>query len=213
VGSTNKERVLEYIWAASPMGATNGEIQRGTGISSHQQVYLLTRELAGGGWIRGARRGREHVFWVDESVSAQLFSLGGTGPGEPYRGLRASEAFAERACAAMSAHLDVPLAPGAIDGVPRAFELVSPDRSIVGCTLYYAPVQRQRPPPAKFSLIAERVWLLEKTGAHARFLVFGYDRDVPLRWLERYGSLASGTDFYFLGDDGTLERLGEALIS
>jgi hypothetical protein len=34
MGSTNKERVLEYVWAASPGGATNGEIQRGTGITS-----------------------------------------------------------------------------------------------------------------------------------------------------------------------------------
>jgi len=38
MGSTNKERVLEYVWAASPGGATNGEIQRETVITSHQQV-------------------------------------------------------------------------------------------------------------------------------------------------------------------------------
>jgi len=207
MGSTNKERVLEYVWAASPGGATNGEIQRETGITSHQQVYLLTRELMGPGWIQGEQRGREWVFWADESVGAQLSSPGETGPGEPYGGTRDSAAFAERAREAMSAHLGVPLAPGGIGGVPRVFELVSPDRNIAGCAVYYAPVQRQRLPPAKFSLIGERVWLLEKAGAQVAFLVFGYDRDVPLLWLKRYGHLAPNVQFYYLSDEGALEAL------
>ena len=207
MASTNKERVLESIWAASPRGATNSDIRQGTGITSHQQVYMLTRDLMGPGWIQGEQRGREWVFWADESVGAQLSSPGRTGPGKPYFGPLASEAFAERAREAMSAHLGVPLVPGVVPGVPRVFELVSPDRSMAGCTLYYAPVQRQWLPPAKFSLIGERVWLLEKAGASVAFLVFGYDRDVPLRWLKRYGDLAPGIDFYFLGDEGTLEQL------
>ena len=107
----------------------------------------------------------------------------------------------------MSAHLGVPLAPGLISGVPRVFELVSPDRNIVGCAVHYAPVQRQRLPPAKFSLIGERVWLLEKAGAQVAFMVFGYDRDVPLLWLKRYGHLATNVQFYYLGDEGALEVL------
>lgn len=211
MGSTNKERVLEYVWAASPAGTTNGEIQRETGITSHQQVYLLTRELMGPGWIQGEQRERKWMFWADESVGAQLSSPGGTGPGEPYRGPRASAAFADRAREAMSAHLGVPLAPDVIYGVPRVFELVSPDRSIVGCAVYYCPVQGQRLPPAKFSLIGERVWLLEKAGAQVAFLVFGYDRDVPLLWLRRYGHLAPNVRFYYLSDRGALEELDEGM--
>jgi len=62
-------------------------------------------------------------------------------------------------------------------------------------------------PPAKFSIIAEHVWLLEKTSAATAFLVFGNDRAVPLRWLTRYGVLASSVAFFFVYDDGTLERL------
>ena len=211
MGNTNKERVLETIWAASPEGATNGEIQRGTGITSHQQVYLLTRELMGPeGLIQGEQRGREWVFWANESVGAQLSSPGGTGPGEPYLGPRASATFSARACVAMSAHLEVSLAPGVVPGVPRAFELVSPDRRTVGCALYCAPVRGQRLPPAKFSLIGERVWLLEKTGAGVRFLVFGYDRDVPRLWFRRYGHLAPGVRFYYLDDGGAVEALHDA---
>src|SRR5258708_2561805 len=60
-------------------------------------------------------------------------------------------------------------------------------------------------PAAKFSIIAEHVWLLEKTGARTTFLVFGNDRPVPLRWLARYGVLASSVTFFFVYDDGTLE--------
>jgi hypothetical protein len=37
--------------------------------------------------------------------------------------------------------------------------------------------------------------------------VFGNDREVPLRWLERYGNLAAAVSFYFLRDDGNLEVL------
>jgi hypothetical protein len=62
-------------------------------------------------------------------------------------------------------------------------------------------------PPAKFSAIAEHVWLLEKTGAATAFLVFGNDRRVPEQWLERYGHLVVGVQFYFLSDEGELEEL------
>jgi hypothetical protein len=82
MGSTNRERVLEYVWAASPEGATNGEIQRETGIISHQQAYLLTRGVMGPGWLEGEQCGRGWVVWADESVGVQLSFPGGTGPRE-----------------------------------------------------------------------------------------------------------------------------------
>ena len=48
----------------------------------------------------------------------------------------------------------------------------------------------------------------EKTSAPTTFLVFGNDRAVPLRWLARNGVLASSVAFFFVYDDGSLERLG-----
>ena len=42
---THRERILDYLWSIAPDYATNGQIRKGTGISSHQQVYLLTLEL------------------------------------------------------------------------------------------------------------------------------------------------------------------------
>jgi hypothetical protein len=56
-------------------------------------------------------------------------------------------------------------------------------------------------------VLAEHVWLLEKTGAPVTFLVFGNDRQVPKLWLARRGALRSGVTFFFLSDDGALEQL------
>ena len=73
--------------------------------------------------------------------------------------------------------------------------------------MYYPSVDGLGLPPAKFSIVAEHVWLMEKTGAPTRFLVFGNDRDVPVLWLERYANLASNVTFYFLSASGDLELL------
>jgi hypothetical protein len=62
-------------------------------------------------------------------------------------------------------------------------------------------------PPAKFSIIAEHVWLLEKTKAPQRFLVFGNDRKVPQLWLKKYGNLVNSVKFFFVTEDGNLEQM------
>jgi hypothetical protein len=91
--------------------------------------------------------------------------------------------------------------------VPKEFNLVSSDGSIVGDAKYFTLVRGQRLPPAKFSVVAEHVWLLEKAGAPTAFLVFGNDGQVPSLWLERYGHLVGDVAFYFLTDKGELELL------
>ena len=211
---TNKERILDYLWSISPRMATNSQIREGTGIKPHQQVYLLTQELLRAGLIHGERRGREWVFWANESLAVQLISPGPASPREvSARAERrlTPRAFEELAQAAMSMHFGVPLTPGEVPGVPKRFDLVSPDKDIVGDAKYFTLVRGQRLPPAKFSVIAEHVWLLEKTAAPVTFLVFGNDRQVPTLWLERYGHLASGVAFYFLTDDGDLNLLREGV--
>lgn len=207
---TNKERILDYLWSVSPEGATNSQIQKGTGITSHQQVYLLTRDLMYARLIRGEQRGREWVFWAVESVNVQFASPGRAAPREMYTRAEREitpQIFEDLAREVMSTHFGVPLTPGEVPGVPKRFDLVSPDKDIVGDAKYFTLVRGQRLPPAKFSVIAEHVWLLEKTGAPITFLVFGNDCEVPARWLRRYGTLASGVAFYFLTDDRVPEPL------
>lgn len=101
------------------------------------------------------------------------------------------------------------LQSGKLSGVNKIFDMTSPDGTVVGDAKYYTMVGGERLPPAKFSVIAEHVWLLEKTDAKRKFLVFGNDRRVPEKWLERYGDLVSDVAFYFLSDDGQLETLRE----
>ena len=61
--------------------------------------------------------------------------------------------------------------------------------------------------PAKVATISEYVWLLENCQAQQTFLVFGNDRRASLLWPKRYGNLLSNTVFYYLADNGRLERL------
>ncbi len=91
--------------------------------------------------------------------------------------------------------------------LPEKFDLVSSDGKIVGDAKYYSLVRGKGIPPAKFSTIAEHVWLLEKTGAETKFLIFGNDRRVPEEWLKRHGHLVSDVRFYFLGKNGQLNAL------
>jgi hypothetical protein len=207
---THRERILDYLWSISPDYATNSQIREATGIGSHQQVYLLTQELMYSHLIRGEQRGREWTFWADESPVVQLASPGWASRRDLVTEVQerlTPRAFEDLARTVMSKHFGVPLVPGQVPGVHKEWDMVSADGDIVGDAKYFTLVHGQRLPPAKFSVIAEHVWLLEKTGAPLTFLVFGNDRQVPEFWLQRYGSLVSGVSFYFLADDGTLEVL------
>jgi hypothetical protein len=210
---TYAERVLDYLWSVLPGGATNSQIARQLDIRSHQTVYMTTQDLLRRRLVRAQRDGHEWTFYAVEDPSKAIVvqsrsaqhvrdtaTSGGLGP-------RQFEVLARRV---LSEHYGALLSPGSIPGVRKEFDLVSPDRKIVGDAKYYTLVRGLAPPPAKFSVIAEHVWLLEKTGAPSTFLVFGNDRHVPMLWLQRYGHLATSVDFFFLGDDGTLEVLRPA---
>lgn len=115
--------------------------------------------------------------------------------------------FEHLAARAANARYQTHLRPAKLPGVPKTFDLVSDDGRTVGDAKYYTLVGGSRMPPAKFSVIAEYVWLLEKTRAPNTFLLFGNDRRVPEEWLKRYGHLAERTAFHFLDHEGTLHDL------
>lgn len=81
-----------------------------------------------------------------------------------------------------------------IKGLNKKFDLVSEDKTIIGDVKFFKNVQT---PAAKYSTIAEYVWLLENTEAKEKFLIFGRDKEVPIRWLKRFGSLLNDVKFYF----------------
>ena len=201
-----KERILDYLWSVAPGGATNGQIARSLGINSQQTVYLTTQELAARRLIRATKEG---VTWVFYALDAQADEVAVHTPTSPVPHGEAVtpvtfEALARRV---LGDRYGTELSPGILVGIRKRFDYVSADQQVIGDAKYYTLVERERLLSAKFATIAEHVWLLEKSGAPAQFLVFGNDRDVPLRWLERYGALARGVQFFYLSDDGHLEVL------
>jgi DNA-binding transcriptional ArsR family regulator len=198
--------ILDYLWSLAPGGATNGQIARALGIKSQQTVYMTSKELARRRLIRAVKEGASWVFYAledyPEAVVARLPTVVNAPGGALTPG--GFEALAGRV---LGDHYRTAFAPGSLDGIRKRFDFVSTDQQIVGDAKYYTLVGGERLPPAKFATIAEHVWLLEKTNAPEQFLVFGNDREVPLRWLERYGALAGSVQFFFLSDDGKLEVL------
>lgn len=87
-----------------------------------------------------------------------------------------------------------------VDGqVGWKFDLVSPDLRTVGDAKWLKNI---KVPAAKWSVIAEYVWLLQKVQADRAFMVFGHDIEVAERWLRRMRSLTAPVEFYFLGGAG-----------
>ena len=87
----------------------------------------------------------------------------------------------------------VPLAPR----LHKSFDLVSSDLTFIGDAKYY---KNLKVPAGKWSTVAEYVWLLEKTSASFKFLVFGRDREVPERWLARFGPLVQDVGIFFYAE-------------
>jgi len=209
---SNIERVLEFITKEHPRRLTNSDIGNGTGIKPHQQVFQLTQKLLKADRIRGIQSGKEWYFWTDKGKTAtdniiseaQPISAHSLGPSQPTK-ITATQ-FEVLAAETLGRHFGITLSKAKIPGVNKTFDLVSPDKTIVGDAKYYTMVRGNRLPPAKFSVIAEYVWLLEHTKAQYKFLVFGNDRRVPEEWLLRYGNLVSGVKFFFLEDNGTLQE-------
>ena len=199
---THAERVLDYLWSIAPDGATNGQLARHLDIRSQQTVYLLTRQLMSTGRILGERSGATWVFRAAEQPASTLL-VGRDWPGNPPAAVR----FEELARPVLAKHYAVLLPPGSVSGVRKRFDFVSPDYQVVGDVMYFPRVGGLGLPSAKLSIVGEHLWLLEKTRAPTRFLVFGNDRELPLRWLERYGNLTSTATFFFLSGSGALETL------
>ncbi len=91
--------------------------------------------------------------------------------------------------------------------INHLFDFVSEDFQIVGEAHYFS-YKGKTIQHTKINAISESVWLLEKTTASHKFLVFGRSREIPKAWLEKYGALNKEVDFYFLEGEGKqLEKL------
>lgn len=208
-------RVFDYLRTVSPRGATNSEIAKALEIEQPQAVFKITQDLRRKDRIRGERAGSAWTFYALAEADADEAVLAAEAPESAPSAMRPVTAptvnpatrFETLARRVMSVHHGALLGPATVPGVPKQFDFVSGDQTIVGDAKYFTLVNGSGTPPAKLSNISEDVWLLEKTGAPHQFLVFGNDRAVPAMWLKKYGDLVSTVSFYFLADDGTLELL------
>jgi len=112
------------------------------------------------------------------------------------------KSFEDLARQCFSTCFGIKLAARKLPGFVKRFDLVSADGKIVGDAKYLSLVHGKKLPPAKFMEIAGHVWLLERTPAKRRLLVFGNQRRVPEWWLEKYGDLVESVEFYFLTTSG-----------
>ncbi len=203
----NRERVLNHLQSIYPNEATNSEIKSATGVSPHQQVFIITQDLRKAGKITERQIGRIWHFKAVSPLSADetpsIPQPGGVQKPPKYISAQ-FESFARQV---FSRYFGSSLRAGVSAGVPKIWDILSKNGEIIGDAKYYTLVGGTQLPPAKFSIIAEHVWLLEKTNARIKFLVFGNQIEVPKLWLKKYGDLVSDVDFYFLDDNGALIRL------
>jgi hypothetical protein len=150
-----------------------------------------------------------HGQWTKDGELIPGTALPESAPQQPLEPVRPTtiqpgHAFEQHAKAVCSRHFGVDLKSAVVEimpGVPHQFDLVSSGGRIVGDAKWLKNIAV---PAAKWSVIAEYVWLLQHIAtAETRFIVFGQDREVPERWLKRFRPLAVGVQFYFLPENGT----------
>lgn len=203
--TTNLDSVLKYIQHNGKNGLTITQIHKGTSISPRQHVYQITKKLRGRGLIQGHQLGKEWFFYpMSETPSSFSSNELYLSEPSPSGGKLSPEEFEELARDVFSRRYNTNLIPGKIPGVPKKFDMVSSNRQTVGDAKY---VTYGNQPSGKFATIAEYVWLLEKTNANTLFLVFGNEQLLPDTWLIKFGHLCENIDFYFMRDDGDVEKL------
>lgn len=202
--TTVKERVLRYIQQQGGKGVTNAELHHELGLSCHQAAFYATRSLREEGLIDGMMILHEWWYYpVDSTIPHPLFHAMETD--EPLS--MTPHQFEQFARLKMSEFFNTHLSARLVLPPNKRFDLVSEDESIIGDAKFYTLVRGSRLPPAKFAVIAEHVWLLEKTSAQHKFLVFGNDRRVPQLWLAKYGTMVADVAFYFLPAQSAIEQL------
>lgn len=205
---SHAERIIDFLSRRPGLWFDDDQLAQHLGIQPRQTVSQACRQLAAAGRIRRERV--DHKICNSGPAGADA---GGRaepeteGPAGPTAGAMTAAAFEQAARRAVASRFGVTVMPGQVPGVPKTFDLVSPDRTVVGDAKFYTMVRGAQLPAAKFATIAEYVWLLEKTTARHRIMVFGQDRRVPAEWLKRYGHLVRGVEFYFLTPEGDLEQL------
>jgi hypothetical protein len=216
-----QERVLQYLAAIYPKGATYGELESGLHILPRQRIIQMMQGLLKANKVRGEKsKTRRGVFWTFYALVELGTPASSPPPGHAARPRAAIEMHLEdladlpestrqkkTAERAMCAFYGLPLAKRGLIGLPGFFSLVSEDGCTVGEVLGFEQTQGLKASPARLAAISEKVWLLEKSNVRTRFIAFSGDRRTAMDWLVRYAHLAMGIAFYYVREDGEVELL------
>ena len=214
----NWERILSFLQGRPADSFCDDCLSNELKMRPRQQVYqnaerlAAERKISRGEGVCSACRRSKKVSWaqaISEGTPAATAAprMAAEPGGASAEVGQSPSSFEELARRRFGEVLGGSFRPGSVQGVPKKFDLVDENKGLVGDAKYFTMVGGSRLPPAKFSVIAEHVWLLEKTGARQKFLVFGNDQRVPEEWLRRFGHLAVNVEFYFMTDAGEIKRL------
>ncbi|HRE41172.1 MAG TPA: hypothetical protein PLG90_07545 [Ignavibacteria bacterium] len=82
----------------------------------------------------------------------------------------------------------------------KKFDFVSIDESVIGDAKFFGNDSIKNNNTEVMSKIAESVWLLEKTKAENKFLIFGGREEIPNNWLKKFINVTN-IKFYYLNED------------
>jgi hypothetical protein len=94
-----------------------------------------------------------------------------------------------------------------VGNIHKEWDMVSDYGRIIGDAKNLSMVHGKSLPPAKFSIIVEHVWLLDKAKANIKFLEFWNQIEGPMLLLGKYGNLVSNVQFYIMDDEENVEQL------
>ncbi|HEX3621541.1 MAG TPA: hypothetical protein VHT97_04420 [Acidimicrobiales bacterium] len=216
------ERIVEHL---TVNGASLDDAELAEALGVHRAAIAETcRQLEADGLVvRNIAGGTRSVAAVASVASVALVASGTSGAPvasaapSPAAGFERSDPFAPASGEAMfpaharrvlSARWGTALSrrPATLPGGEALlFELVSGNGRIVGDVVWLEG--RGHTAEAKWAAIAEAVLIVGHViRADRRFLVFGQERDVLGRWLDRYRPLLDDVEVWFLEGD-RLERL------
>lgn len=125
--------------------------------------------------------------------------------------LKEAKDFEVRARPIVERYFNVQLFERAVkisENFTKKFDLVSEDEEWIGDMKYYRMIPT---PAAKYSTIAEYVWLLQRTKAKHKFIVFGNSEELPKKWYNKHHELLDDVEFWFIDSKNAMKRISDTV--
>jgi glutathione peroxidase-family protein len=93
-----------------------------------------------------------------------------------------------------------------INGKTKKFDFVNLENNIVGDAKYYSFTKTGKRPSAKFSILNEYIWLLQKLPSNwKKFIVIGKDETLVKKYVNEYLPWLEGITIYYSDGENELK--------